>query len=183
MANSATFISKQKLYFAILVNIIVPLAGISTDIYLPSLPAISTHFNVTKTFVQLTVASYVIAVGLAQLLAGPISDAYGRKNLLLIAIFTQLLAVLAIIFSPSIDWMILFRFVQGLGAAFMLVPARAILNDVFHGSELKKQFNYCTISFALGPTIAPFLGGYLQHYFGCQANFIFISHPNLIPIK
>lgn len=165
---------EQKIYFAILVNIILPLAGMSTDIYLPSLPAISIHFGVTKALTQLTVTAYVFAIGLSQFIAGPISDAHGRKKLLLAAIFTQFIAVVAILFSPTIYWMMFFRFVQGLGAAFMVVPARAILNDIFEGHELKKQFNYCTISFALGPIIAPFIGGYLQDYFGWQANFIFI---------
>lgn len=174
MTKNLHFTSRQKLIFAILVNIIIPLAGMSTDIYLPSLPAISAHFNVTKALVQLTVTSYVIAMGLSQLVAGPLSDAYGRKKLLLLAVLTQLIAVLAILFSPSIYWMIFFRFIQGLGAAFMIVPARAVINDVFEGHELKKQFNYLTICFALGPIVAPFLGGYFQHYFGWEANFIFL---------
>jgi len=174
MEKTSHFTSHQKLILMILVNITIPLAGMSTDIYLPSLPAISAHFNITKALVQLTVPSYVIAMGLSQLVAGPLSDAYGRKKLLLMAIFTQLFAVSAILLSPSIYWLICFRFIQGLGAAFMVVPARAIINDVFDGHELKKQFNYLMISFALGPIIAPFLGGYLQHYFGWQANFIFI---------
>ncbi len=172
--NSKGYTSKQKLYFALLVNLLIPLAGMSTDIYLPSLPAMSAYFNVDKALVQLTVTSFVIAMGLSQFLAGPIADAYGRKKLLLLAISTQLLALFAIVFSRSVDWMIFFRFVQGLGAAFMIVPARAILNDVFESHELKKQFNYSTISFALGPIIAPFLGGYLQQYFGWQASFLFI---------
>ena len=174
MTKASYLSSRQKLIFVILVNIIVPLGGMSTDIYLPSLPAMSLHFDISKALVQLTVTAYVIAMGLSQLLAGPVSDAYGRKKLLLMALSTQFIAVFAILFSPSITWMIFFRFVQGLGAAFMVVPARAIINDVFDGPELKKQFNYCAISFALGPIVAPFLGGYLQHYFGWQANFIFI---------
>lgn len=174
MDNTKKYTSRQKSYFALLVNIVVPLAAMSTDIYLPSLPALNLHFHSQIALVQLTVTSYIIAMGLSQFIAGPVSDACGRKGLLLIAIVTQFLAVLAIIFSPSIYWMIVFRFVQGLGAAFMIVPGRAIINDVFEGHELKKQFNYTTISFAVSPIVAPFIGGYLQHYLGWQANFFFI---------
>lgn len=169
-----TFTRGQKIYFALLANLMVPLAGMSTDIYLPSLPAISQHFSALKSFVQLTVTSYIIAMGFAQLIAGPISDAYGRKKLLLFSLLLQLLSVIGILLSASIYAMIVWRFMQGLGAALMIVPARAILNDIFTGQQLRKQFNYTTISFALGPIVAPFIGGYLQDYFGWQANFYFL---------
>jgi DHA1 family bicyclomycin/chloramphenicol resistance-like MFS transporter len=168
------FTHAQKIRFAILVNIIFPLGGMSTDIYLPSLPAITAHFHSIKSLVQFTVTSYVLALGLAQLIAGPISDAYGRKKLILIALLIQLISVIAILKTIDIEWMIFFRFTQGLGAGLMMVPARAVLNDIFKDKELKIYFNYATISFAIGPIIAPFIGGYLQHYFGWKANFHFI---------
>ena len=156
----------NKTYLAVLINIIIPLAGMSTDIYLPSLPAMCSHFHVAKALVQLTVTTYVLGVGIAQLIAGPISDANGRKKLLVFALLIQLIAILLIVLTPSIHWMIVFRFLQGIGAGLMVVPARAIINDIFSGTELKKQFNTLTISFAMAPIIAPFIGGYVQHYFG-----------------
>ncbi|MCP4475198.1 MAG: multidrug effflux MFS transporter [Gammaproteobacteria bacterium] len=174
MTTAANITARQKRYFSLLVNTIIPLGGMGTDIYLPSLPAISAHFHVAKELVQLTVTFYVIAVALGQFISGPISDAYGRKKLLLIAVVVQLISALAIIFSPSIYLTILLRFIQGLGAGFMMVPARAIISDLFKKDEVKKQFNYLTISYAVGPIVAPFIGGYLQHYFGWQSNFIFI---------
>lgn len=166
--------SDRKLFFAILANIFIPLAGISTDIYLPSLPALTLHFAVAKAMVQYTVTSFAIGMGVMQLVAGPVCDALGRKKLLLVSAVIQIVAVLLILFAPSMTWMIVYRFIQGSAAAFMIVPARAILNDVFDGDALKKQYNYATISFALGPILGPFIGGYLQHYFGWRANFIFI---------
>jgi len=174
MTNISKFSQKQKFFFAVLANLMIPLGGMSTDIYLPSLPAIGLHFHITKDLVQLTVTAFVLAMGLGQLIAGPISDAFGRKRLLLLATFTQIIAVIAILNSPSIDWIIFFRFIQGLGTAFMVVPARAIINDLFARDALKKQFNYLSISFGLGLTVAPFIGGYLQHYFGWQSTFYFI---------
>lgn len=165
------FSPKEKFVFSLLVNVVVLLVGMSTDIYLPSLPAIQNYFHVTRMLVQLTVTSYTIGLAFSQLIAGPISDAYGRKKLLLGALLLEVVTLLAIVFSPSIHWMIVCRGLEGLGAGLMIVPARAILNDVFEGHDLKKQFNYITISFAVGPIIAPFIGSYLQHYIGWQANF------------
>ena len=161
--------------FALLINAIIPLGGMNTDIYLPSLPAMSHYFGADKTIVQLTVAAYVFGMGLGQLLAGPVSDAVGRKKQLLAALLFQVIAVIAILLCHDINWVIGWRVVQGVGAAFMMVPARAVVNDCFTGDALKKQFNYLTISFAMGPIVAPFIGGYLQHYFGWQANFYFVG--------
>ncbi len=174
MTSATNITARQKRYFSLLVNTIIPLGGMGTDVYLPSLPAMSAHFHVAKELVQLTVTFYVVAVAIGQFISGPISDAYGRKKLLLIAVCIQLISALAIIFSPSIYLTICLRFIQGLGAGFMMVPARAIISDIFKKDELKKQFNYLTISYAVGPIVAPFIGGYLQHYFGWQSNFLFI---------
>jgi DHA1 family bicyclomycin/chloramphenicol resistance-like MFS transporter len=165
---------QHKFLYARLVNFLVPLAGVSTDIYLPSLPAMGMHFAVSKGVVQLTVVIFTLGVGIGQLIAGPVSDALGRKKLLVVALFMQLLAVIAILYAPFIQWVIASRFLQGFSAAFVSVPARAILGDVFEGDEFKKQFNYASISFALGPILAPFVGGYMQHYFGWQANFMVV---------
>lgn len=168
------FTHRQKILFAILVNIMAPLGGMSTDIYLPSLPALAVHFHSTKALAQLTVTAFVLSMAVMQLVAGPISDAIGRKKLLVMAMIVQLFAIVMIVISPNVSWMMAFRLLQGIGVAFMMVPMRAVLNDVFEGVELKKMFNVSTISFALGPIIAPFIGGYMQHYFGWQASFGFL---------
>ncbi|MDI9818755.1 MULTISPECIES: Bcr/CflA family efflux MFS transporter [unclassified Legionella] len=164
----------SKRYYAILPNLIVPLGGLGTDIYLPSLPSMVNEFGVSDSQMQLTITSYVLAMGLVQYLAGPVSDALGRKRLIISSLIMQFVAVVAILFAGSVNLIIIARFFQGLACAFMIVPARAILNDCFEGDELKKKFNYLTISFALAPIIAPFIGGYCQHYFGWQASFYFI---------
>lgn len=164
----------KKTIYAILPNVIVPLAGMSTDIYLPSMPSMVEVFHVTKSHVQLSLSTYVFGMAIAQLLAGPLSDSVGRKKMILFALLAQMLAVIGIVSTPSMNILIFIRLLQGLGAGFMIVPARAILNDCFQGIDLKKKFNYLTISFALAPVIAPFIGGYCEQLFGYQASFIFI---------
>ncbi len=138
----------------------------STDIYLPSLPAIAQDFQTGKSLSQATMTSFVLALTLSQLIAGPVSDAMGRKIFILTSLFVQFLAIVAIIYSATIQWMIGLRFLQKLGTALMMVPVRTINIDVLSDHTLKKQLNYNTISFAIGPIIASFIGSYLQHYFG-----------------
>lgn len=161
----------KRYYYSLLSNLLIPLGGLSTDIYLPSLPAMSTHFAVSRPMIQLTITFYVLAMGLGQLVVGPISDALGRRRLILGALTAQVVAIIGILLTNAISMIFFLRFIQGLAMAFMMVPARAIINDVFTGVELRKQFAYITISFAIGPIIAPYLGGYLQYYCGWQANF------------
>jgi len=164
----------QKTRYVILANLLVPLAGMSIDIYLPSLPHMAGSLSVDNALVQFTMTAFVIAMGFGQYLAGPVSDALGRKSLIVTALLIQFISVLIIIHIPYISLLIAMRGIQGLACAFMIVPARALLNDNYEGVELKKKFNYLTISFALAPIIAPFIGGYCEHYFGWQASFYFL---------
>src|SRR5688572_1044823 len=137
----------KKTRYAILANLLVPLAGMSTDIYLPSFPHMARAFSVDGSLVQLTMTTFVIAMGLGQYLAGPVSDAIGRKSLITTALVIQFVTVITIINVPFISLIIAMRSLQGIACAFMIVPARALLNDNFEGNELKKKFNYLTISF------------------------------------
>ncbi|VVC75369.1 Multidrug resistance protein D [Aquicella siphonis] len=164
----------NKTRYAVLANLLVPLAGMSIDIYLPSLPHMAQAFSTDDSFVQLTMTSFVIAMGLGQYLAGPVSDAIGRKSLIVTSLVIQFITVVTIIHVPIVSLIIATRALQGIACAFMIVPARALLNDNFEGNELKKKFNYLTISFALAPIVAPFIGGYCEYYFGWQASFYFL---------
>ncbi|ALB22825.1 Sulfonamide resistance protein [Piscirickettsia salmonis] len=164
----------NRLFIALFVNLVIPLGGMSTDIYLPSLPATADYFGSSDTLVQITVTLFTLGLGVGQIVAGPISDALGRKNPFLFGMLLQLTSVLLILNTSSLTTLIVVRLFQGFGAAFMMVPVRAMLSDVFDGAALKKQYTYITASFALGPIVAPFIGGYLQHYIGWQANFYFV---------
>lgn len=164
----------KKLQYALLANFLVPLAGMSIDIYLPSFPHMASIFSTEISQIQLTMTAFVIAMGFSQYLAGPVSDAIGRKGLITFSLFIQFITVLTIVHAASISVIIIMRFFQGLACAFMIVPARALLNDNFEGDELKKKFNYLTMSFAVAPIIAPFIGGYCEYYFGWKASFYFL---------
>ena len=153
----------------------VPLTGATIDIYVPSLPAITEHFGVPAQLVQWTIPSYLIGYSLAQLVCGALSDAWGRRTLLIIGIVLYTGASLLAASAPTISMLILMRFVQGLGVASPGVLARAIASDSFDSDRLPEVTNYITLAWALGPIIAPLIGGYLQHLFGWQAVFYFLT--------
>jgi MFS transporter, DHA1 family, multidrug resistance protein len=153
----------------------VPLTGATIDIYVPSLPAITAHFGVPAQLVQWTIPSYLIGYSLAQLFCGALSDAWGRRALLIIGIVLYTGASFLAASASSISMLILMRFVQGLGVAAPGVLARAIASDSFDSERLPHITNYITLAWALGPIIAPLIGGYLQHVFGWKAIFYFLT--------
>ena len=132
------------------------------------------YFDCDIHLVQALITFFTLGLGVGQLLAGPVSDCIGRRKPLIVGLLIQIIMLCVILFSTSITALIFARFWQGVGAAFMMVAARAVLADTYSGSDLKKQYTYITASFALGPIIAPVIGGYLQYYFEWHANFIFI---------
>jgi DHA1 family bicyclomycin/chloramphenicol resistance-like MFS transporter len=165
---------------AILVFLIVPISGLSIDIYVPSLPAIVTHFQTDKALAQLTLTTYMLGAAIMQLFAGPLSDYFGRKKPYIISMLTYIIATLLIPLSSSIHALLFLRFIQGIAIACISVPMRAVIADLFTGRELYKMGNYMTMSWSIGPIIAPAIGGYLQHFFGWQACFYFLAIYSII---
>jgi DHA1 family bicyclomycin/chloramphenicol resistance-like MFS transporter len=167
--------NSNRYLLAAMALFVLPISGLSIDIYIPSLPAIGQYFGVTKASAQLTVTSYMIGLGIMQLFAGGVSDSFGRKKPFLISMAIFILATIFIPFSQSIYQLLLLRLIQGLAVGMMVVPLRSVIPDLFTGRELYKMMNYMVMAWSIGPIIAPAIGGYLQHYFGWKANFYFLT--------
>lgn len=166
--------------FAAIALFIIPISGLSIDIYVPSLPAVSHYFQVNKSLVQLSITTYMIGLGIMQLFAGGISDSFGRKKPFLIAMSIFIVASLFIPSVKNINQLLFLRFIQGTAVALTVVPMRAVFSDLFEGRELLKWMSYMTMAWSLGPIIAPAIGGYLQHYFGWKMNFYFLATYSII---
>jgi DHA1 family bicyclomycin/chloramphenicol resistance-like MFS transporter len=165
----------KKYWLAALVFLIVPLSGVSIDIYAPSLPAVSDYFHVAKNLSQLTITAYLVGLGFMQLFAGSISDSFGRKKPFMVALIVFMMTTFLIPCSQTIYHLIFLRFMQGASLAVTVVPMRSVMTDLFEGEELQKMMTYMTMSWSLGPIVAPAIGGYLQYYAGWKANFYFLG--------
>lgn len=163
---------KWMTFFAIL--FMVPLSGASIDIYAPSLPAITDYFHVKDSLVQLTIPTYLLGFGLSQIVFGVLSDTYGRKKVLLTSIFFFCIVTSLAPASTNIYMLLVIRFFQGMFASAASAISKAVISDSFSGETLHKYANYNTICWAAGPVVSPFIGGYLQHYFGWEASFYFL---------
>src|SRR3990167_196619 len=159
----------------LLTLLIVPLSGLGIDIFVPSLPAITDHFSADTGVVQLSVSVYILGYALFQTMWGTLADSFGRRRLILIGLSGVTITCLLIPFSINIGMLLGLRFLQGVFVEPVGILSRVLLSDTFKGNELSRFSNYLTITWAIGPIIAPFICGYLQNYLGWKASFFFLA--------
>lgn len=164
----------KKFSVTIYLLLLMSLGYIASDVYLPSLPALSVYFGTSDREIQMTLFSYLLSYSFIPLISGPLSDHVGRKKMLLGGITLTFFATLGIIFSPNITWFIILRFVQGIGSGTVMICARATTSDLFTGKELAKQMAFVTMLMPIVLGVSPTIGGMLQQMFGWQAVFLFL---------
>lgn len=141
-----------------LMSAISPLA---TDMYLPAFPSMATELGTDASAVQLTLTTFMIGLAVGQLVLGTLSDRIGRRPLLIAgaAVLTVTSALCAI--APSIGFLIVLRFVQGLAGAAGMVLGRAVVADRAVGARAARIFSVLGVIGALSPIAAPILGSIL----------------------
>jgi DHA1 family 2-module integral membrane pump EmrD-like MFS transporter len=154
--------------------VLVSLGYFTTDIYLPSLPALSAYFHASENEVQMTLFSYMLSFALGPLIWGPLSDHIGRKKVVMIGIVIGIFATIGCLLTKEIAGLIAFRCIQGIGTGAVLISSRTMISDLFTGKELTQQVSYVTMFMPLVLTIAPTIGGVLQEAFHWRAVFIFL---------
>ncbi len=158
----------------IFVGLVTALGPISTDMYLPGFPAISTDLGVSQSLVQYTVTAFLAGVAIGQLLYGPLSDRIGRKLPLCVGIVVYAVASVGCALAENISVLIAWRFAQGAGGCAGIVIGRAMVRDRFGSVGSAKAFSLMMLVVAVGPMIAPVIGGWLTG-FGWRAIFAVLA--------
>ena len=141
--------------------------------FLPALPDMTEHFGTRYDVMQLAVSGYLATTAVLQLVIGPISDRFGRRNVTLYCQAIFIIATLGCIYAPTIEIFLLFRMLQSAVAAG-LVLSRAIVRDMVPQNEAASMIGYVTMGMALVPMVAPIIGGALDQAFGWQSVFWFL---------
>lgn len=162
-------------WLIVLMVSIMPICGFGVDIYTPSLPIITQVLGASHALGKLTISIFIMGFGIGQLFAGPLSDRFGRKIILMISLLIFACASLLAPLCTSIDALLGVRLLQGLAVSGQVLNVRAIAADRFDGAELRKVSIYITTAWTLSPVIGPFIGGYLQAYSGWHAGFYFLA--------
>lgn len=160
---------------ALTLTALVAYGPVSTDLYLPSLPAMQDAFATDIAGVQLTLTAFVWGFALAQLVYGPLSDRFGRRPVLLAGLVLFFVASLACLAATRIEELVAGRFLQALGACAGPVIGRAVVRDLYGPLDSGRMLAYMGTAMALVPAVAPSLGGVLEVAFGWRANFIALA--------
>ena len=131
----------------------------ATDTYLPGLPLITGEFGVTASTAQLTLTAFLIALGLGQLVIGPLSDRLGRRRLLVLGSVGTVAAAIVCALAPSIWILLVGRILQGFFGAAGVVLSKAVVVDVGRGTGVAKAFAMLMAIQSIAPVVAPLVGG------------------------
>jgi len=148
---------------------------ISMDLYLPALPALTAELDAATSVAQLTVTACLIGLAAGQLIAGPVSDRYGRRGILLIGIVAYIVTSTLCAISPTVELLIAARFVQGLAGGVGIVIAQAAGRDVFSGRELIRFYARLTVVGGFAAVVGPLLGGLLNTIIDWRGLFVFLA--------
>jgi MFS transporter, DHA1 family, multidrug resistance protein len=176
LCPSDNLINKKK--HSVVIPILGALIGItpfSIDMYLPGFPAIASDLHAEISQVALSLTSFFIGVAIGQLFLGPISDRYGRKKPLLLGLGLYVIASLGCMLARSVHTLIVLRVVQALGGCAGMVISRAMVRDLFTGSEIAKVFSLLMLVMGVAPILAPTIGGFVTTTLGWRYIFVVLT--------
>ena len=146
----------------------------------PAFGAMADDLGSTPVAVQQTISSYLLGYGLMSLFHGAISDAVGRRPVILWGIALFGLASVGCALSTDLTTLLVFRFIQGLCAGVGMIVGRAVIRDVFDGEEAQRLMSQVSMIFSIAPAIAPIVGGWILGFGDWHAIFWFLAVLSLV---
>ncbi len=139
------------------------------QVLVPALPAMGRDLGASTATIQLTVTLYLAAVGIGQLIYGPLSDRFGRRPLLMGGLAVYALASLGAALAADVLGVVAMRILQAFGACAGVVLARAVIRDVWPRDQAASVLGYVTMGMTIAPMLAPVIGSLLEMAFGWRA--------------
>jgi DHA1 family bicyclomycin/chloramphenicol resistance-like MFS transporter len=153
---------------------LVMVSPFSVDTFYPSFPAIASEFALTDWQMQQTITIYMLPFALMTLIQGPLSDALGRRPVVLGGLLVYAAASVACVFAPSYGALLTFRALQGMSAGVGMAVGRAIVRDLHEGPEAQRLMSTITMIFGVAPALAPVIGGWIHVLLGWRSVFGFM---------
>ena len=151
------------------------LGPFSIDAYLPAFAGIQASLGATPLEIQQTLSAYLFAFGLMFLFHGALSDSFGRRPVILVALVVYTIASAGAAMAGSVHVLIVWRVVQGLSVGAGMVVGRAMIRDLFGPEDAQRLMSLVTLFFGLAPAIAPVIGGWLFASLGWRSIFWFLT--------
>ena len=147
------------------------MGGFATNVFLPALPEIRTYFGVPIAAAQTTISAYVIAFAAGILIAGPLSDRFGRRPLILAGMSIFAVGSVVAATALSLPWLVVGRVIQAIGAAAGVTVARATIGDISEDHEVASRMALMTMAIVVSNATAPYIGGVIADTLGWHADF------------
>ena len=170
----ATSLRKKSTGLALLLAGLAMLGPFSVDTYLPAFPAIQVSLQTTAIEVQQTLTAYMLSFAFMMLWHGAISDALGRRNIILVSLCIFAVASIGCASAHTVHYLWIFRILQGFSAGAGMVVGRAIIRDLYAGPAAQRLLSLVTMIFSIAPAIAPILGGFIVTVLDWRSIFIFL---------
>lgn len=164
-------VKTNRLWMILVLGTLTAIGPLSIDMYLPSLPKLTDDLQTGASLAQLTLTACLLGLSVGQLFVGSISDIYGRRKPLIIYVASSLLCAVA----PSIWTLVLLRFLQGASGSAGIVISRAMVRDMYSGSEMTKFFSLLMLVNGAAPILAPIIGGQLLQFTTWRGVFIVLG--------
>ncbi|MDB5801949.1 MAG: putative transporter [Rhodocyclales bacterium] len=159
---------------ALLLAALNTIGPFAVDTYLPAFPSIGAGLHATQLELQQSLTAYMLPFSFMMLWHGAISDAVGRKSVIIVGQIVFALASLLCATAPNIETLWLGRVLQGLSAGAGVIVARAVIRDVLEGIAAQRLMSHVAMVFAVSPAIAPIIGGAIATTLGWRAVFFFL---------
>ena len=172
---SARQLQHDSPWLLALLAALVALGPLSVDMYLPAMPIMMRAFDTDISHMHLTLSSYLTGFALFHLACGPLADRFGRKPVLVIGTALFVAACIGCSLSTTVEQLLLFRFLQGIGACVGPTLARAVARDVFGPTGAARALSLIAMLMALAPAVAPTLGGVLLLVLPWESVFVFLA--------
>lgn len=180
MAKTRPLMSERR---TSLIGAFMTMVGsLSMSLYTPAMPALAHAFGVSGASAKMTLTFYFAGFAVAQLVTGPASDAIGRRKAAIIFMLVYMAGSLMAVFAPTIEWLMAARLIQGIGASVGTTVSRAIVRDQFTGEQSSRIMNMIGIVLAVGPGIAPTIGGLILEFSTWQGIFLVMAGIGMIGI-
>ncbi len=150
----------------LVLSLLLGIQPVTTDLYLPALPALTEGFGAGMAQAQLTLSALLLAFGISQLFWGPLSDRFGRRPILLVGLAAYTVAAVGAAFAPSMALLIVWRTLQGAAMGAAVMCARAIVRDLYSPMDGARAMSRGLTGLGIIACSGPLLGGLLSDLFG-----------------
>lgn len=161
--------NKQKILFVL--GLSAAVVSLAQSMYVPLLPDLQRDLHTSLSMANLTVTLFTIAMAVMQVVLGPVVDRNGRKKILIPGMIIYVLATIGCMFSFSIEMLLIFRIIQGIGAAAVPLVAATMIGDIFEGKKRAESMATYQMILGISPAIGPLIGGLIGSMFGYSGAF------------